>query len=133
MAGRWRSGGQLVDSWWRSGGAAMSDDAGLPAGFESLECFVAGWALADLAGRDARRGNSTGIERAAFYRAGSGLLEQALVYLDGKPLAALSGPDQRLMRLMLCLAHVALAEEVQLEDEERHAGLRSYLPFTVEN
>jgi hypothetical protein len=107
-------------------------DTSLPEGFESLDPFVPNWAIADLAGRDAMRGKSTPDQRQAFYAVASSLLEPALDYLDRKPLASLSGSDQRLMNLMLSLAHVALAEEVQHEDEARHAYLRSFLPFTTE-
>jgi len=110
----------------------MADDVSLPEGFESLEAFVADWAIADLPGRDAMRGKSTREQREAFYEAASALLEPALDYLDARPLASLSPPDERLMNLLLSLAHVALAEEIQHEDEERHAWLRSFLPFTLE-
>ncbi|MDG2002562.1 MAG: hypothetical protein P8J20_04455 [Novosphingobium sp.] len=107
-----------------------ADETSLPDGFEALERFVATWAIADLAERDAMRGSSTPDQRKAFYSVASGLLEPALDYLDGKPLTALSDPEQRLMNLMLSLAHVALAQEVQHEDEAHHAHFRSFLPFT---
>lgn len=104
----------------------------LPQGFEALEPFVATWAIFGLAERDAMRGASTPDQRRAFYAAAADLLDPALDYLDAKPLASLAGPDQRLMNLMLSLAHVSLAEEVQHEDEARHARLRSFLPFTAQ-
>lgn len=122
----------MVAIWSPVGNAAVMGEPLLPEGFESLESFVAGWAFSDLASRDARRGNSTENERHLFYDAASPLLESALDYLDTKPLCALSGPDERLMMLMLSLAHVALAREVQQEDEERHAFLRSLLSFKIE-
>jgi hypothetical protein len=105
----------------------------LPIAFEALEPFVADWAIESLSGRDHSRGRSSAAERKAFYAATIELLEPALNYLDSKSLASLADADMRLMRLMLSLAHVALAEEVQCEDEPTHAHFRSFLPITVES
>jgi hypothetical protein len=52
------------------------------------------------------------------------MADAALAHLDACPLNALTGPDQRLMNLMLGLAHVALAVEIQGPDEVKSAPWR---------
>ena len=101
----------------------------LPAGFEALEPFVERWALETAGQRATMRGEAPADERAAFYAAASERLEDALAYLDGKPLPAFDAADQRLMRLMLSLAHVAMSEEVLLDQEPRHAQFRACMPI----
>jgi hypothetical protein len=102
----------------------------LPEGFEGLEPFVERWAVAGTAARSAVRGSSTPEERVAFFAAGAPLLGRALDYLDGKPLAQLAGADERLMNLMLALAHVGLAVEIQGPDEAPSAPWRARMRIT---
>lgn len=102
----------------------------LPEGFEALEPFVCQWAIATMPGRDAMRARASAGERQAFYHAASRLLEPALDHLDRIALSSLNDNDERLMEIMLSLAHVALAEEVQREAEPEHSRLRSFMPFT---
>jgi hypothetical protein len=102
----------------------------LPAGFEALEPFAPTWAVEELAEREALRGRASAAARADFYAAASPLLEAALDRLDKTAITAFDARESRLMWLMLSLAHVALAQEVQGEDEPRHAHLRSFVPFT---
>jgi hypothetical protein len=92
----------------------------LPIGFEDLEPFVAGWAIEGTAQRAQRRFESTREERAALFAAAKDRILPALDLLDRKPLAAHDACERRLMHLMLSVAHVALAEEVQGPDEEKH-------------
>ena len=101
----------------------------LPRGFESLEPFVASWAIDDLSMRDAMRGSATPEERKAFYAVASDLAEAALDHLDAKPFESLDDSEARLMQLMLSLAHVALAEEIQGDHEPAHTELRAFMPF----
>ncbi len=103
----------------------------LPAGFESLEPFVAAWAISGTANRSERRDASTPAERTAFYDSASELLGPALEHLGRKPLASMDAADQRLIDLMLSLAHVALAVEVQGEAEARHLQSRRFMPITA--
>lgn len=103
-------------------------DTLLPEGFAALEPFVAQWAVGSLTERTARRDASNAGERQAFYDAAKDLVAPALDYLDTRPYAALAGTDQRLLWLMLGYAHVALAVELQGEDEDR---LATYRPFMV--
>ncbi|KHK91869.1 hypothetical protein [Novosphingobium malaysiense] len=102
----------------------------LPEGFASLEPFVAGWALPGSAARAGRRGNSTPEEREAFYSAVAGDLPRALDYLDEKGFAAFDAADERLMNMMLCLGHVALAVEQQKDAEPRHTRDRAHMHIT---
>lgn len=102
----------------------------LPEGFATLEPFAEGWAISGSAARAARRGDSSPEERAAFYAAGKDLLTPALAYLDTRPMTEFSGVENRLMDLMLTLAHVALAVEGMGDDEPRHAGMRVHMRLT---
>ncbi len=103
----------------------------LPTGFEALEPFVAQWAIDGTANRAALRGDSSSVERQGFYDAAEPLLTKALDYLDATPLAALDGAQQRLMNLMLSLAHVSLAIEVQGPDEDKHTPNRNAMIMTL--
>ena len=102
----------------------------LPEGFAALEPFVEGWAITGTVARAARRGLSTAEERETFYEAAKELCGPALDYLDTKPFADYTPEDQRLMDMMLSLAHVALAVEALGDDEPRHATMRQYMRIT---
>lgn len=102
----------------------------LPAGFEALEPFVAGWAISGTANRARRRDESTAEERVAFFDAAKGLAGAALSHLDRKPLSQLDEQEQRLMDLMLSFAHIAQAVEIQGDTEERHAKFRPEMQIT---
>ena len=102
----------------------------LPQGFETLEPFVDGWAIAGAQNRADRRTVSSEQERTTFYAAAKDLLVPALSYLDQRPLKQFDDQEQRLMNLMLSFAHVAQAVEVQAEQEGAHAQLRRYLEIT---
>lgn len=102
----------------------MTGASSLPADFAVLEPFVERWALPTTAERAARRTASTPEERESFFAAAAPLLEGALDHLDGRPLDAFSAGEQRLMGLMLSLAHVALAMEIQGPDETKSAPWR---------
>lgn len=102
----------------------MSLATSLPADFAGLESFVERWALPTTAERAARRSASTPQEREAFFAAAGPLLDPALDLLDGIALGAFSAQEQRLMDLILSLAHVALAVEIQGPDEAKSAPWR---------
>jgi hypothetical protein len=102
----------------------------LPNGFEALEPFAGQWAISGTAGRARARNDSSAEERQAFYDAASPLLAPALELLDSKPLEELDEGEQRLMELMLSLAHVALAVETQREFETRHVVSRRHMTIT---
>lgn len=104
--------------------------AQLPEGFDSLEPFTTAWAVAGADNRACRRDDSDAAEREAFYAVARAALPRALDVLDRKPLASLDSCEQRLMLLMLSLAHVALAVESQGDGEAKHAEARRHLPIT---
>ena len=108
----------------------MEANSSLPTGFEVLEPFADTYAI-DNAGRRAEiRGEAPVEQRNAFYEAAKPLLAPALDYLDTKKFDQYDERDKRLMWMMLSLAHVAIAVEIQKEDEERHATLRAFMPVT---
>ena len=78
----------------------MSGASLLPDGFFVLEAFVADWAVAGSA------------------------------YLDAFPVDALDERQQRLLDLMLMLAHVALAVEKQGANEAVHAINHAHFTIT---
>jgi hypothetical protein len=104
-----------------------TDTSLLPPGFEALEPFVKSWAIAGSANRAQRRNASDEAERIDFYEAAKAAAPTALAFLDRKPLRDFDEREERLMNLMLTLAHVALAVEAQGSDEARHAQSRQYL------
>ncbi len=108
----------------------MSAGPLLPPGFSALEPFVARWSVTGSARRAALRGETGPAEREAFYEAAAGYLAPALDHLDGKGLSGMDPADERLMNLMLSLAHVALAVEQQQGAEARHAQDREHMRIT---
>jgi hypothetical protein len=102
----------------------------LPSGYEALEPFVQDWAIEGAANRARRRSESTVAERAAFFAAAKDFAAPALKQLDEKPLAELEPREERLLNLMLTLAHVAMAVEIQGEVEPEHAKMREHMRFT---
>ena len=98
----------------------MSDVRLLPTGFEALEPFVESWSIEGAADRAQHRLDSTEADRNAFFQAARDLAAPALEMLDGKPLDQFDDSERRLMNLMLSLAHVSLAVEVQRDHEDSH-------------
>ena len=89
----------------------MVTDASLPAGFESLEPFVADWVLPDAVARMTKRHNSAIAEIRQFYGAVLPFGEKALAYLRGFQLGSMPPEAERLLKLMLSLAEIAPAVE----------------------
>jgi hypothetical protein len=108
----------------------MSASSLLPEGFAALEPFVDRWALRTTAERDRRRSDSSFEELEAFFGVAQPLLESALAYLDKFPVGQLGSSEQRLMDLMMSLAHVSVGVEVHKEMEARHAELRRAMRIT---
>jgi hypothetical protein len=99
----------------------------LPPGFEALEPFAEQWAIAGSSNRAQGRFHGSRADKAAFYNAAKDLAVPALAYLDRKPLDSFDTQERRLMDMMLSLTHIALAVEVQGDDEDKHAGDRAAL------
>lgn len=102
----------------------------LPPDFAALAPFVEFWAADTAAERAHCRDISDDAGRTAFYNAAVDLVPQALAYLDARPLNQLDGSEQRLMKLVLSFAHVALAVELHREEESKHARARPYMRIT---
>lgn len=99
----------------------------LPHGFEALEPYVSMWAIKGANTRLQQRLNSSEQERTAFFEVGKELVPAALELLDQKPLSQLSEQEDRLMDLVLSLAHVSLAVEIQRDDEPKHAAAARHM------
>ena len=108
----------------------MNSTVTLPAGFESLQPFTTQWGGASTTARMDARLQSTAEQRQAFYSSASEKAAAALEYLDAKAIESFNDSEQRLMNLMLSLAHVALAEEVQRDHEDKQAELRKHMHLT---
>jgi len=102
----------------------------LPPGFKTLERFVAAWAHDTAEARHHARLDSNAADRQAFFDAAVDLLAPGLDFLDQKRLAALAPEERRLMSLLLGLAHVSLAVELQGSDEPKHAAVARYMTVT---
>jgi hypothetical protein len=105
-------------------------DTSLPPGFGALEPFVSAWAIEGANDRLRARLSSREADRLAFFNAAKDLLAPGLAYLDKKPLAELTDQDERLLRLLLSMAHVALAVEIQGDDEPTHAEGARHMTIT---
>lgn len=84
-----------------------SIDTTLPRGFESLEGFVAEWALDGMSTRLAKRYESTIEELTGLYDAVLPHAADAIEYLKGQELGAMPPEGERLLRLMLMLQEIA--------------------------
>jgi hypothetical protein len=102
----------------------MSAQALLPEGFSALEPFIERWALRTTRERDAARSKSRFEDLEAYYKAARPLLEAALAHLNAFPVKQLAGKEQRLMDMMLSLAHVSMAVEIHKEMEPQHTKSR---------
>jgi len=102
----------------------------LPSGFEALEVFVSDWSFATAAERAQRRLDSTAQEREVFFHTAENLVAPALDLLDAKPLDQHDAQEQRLMSLLLSLAHIGLALEIQGDEEPRHARDARHITIT---
>lgn len=102
----------------------------LPDDFACLEDFAPHWTGETAAARAHLRDSATEGAALAFYNALQPLVEPALAFLDRKPLSDHNEKERLLMRLLLSFAHVAMAIEVQRDDEPEHAKLRKYMRLT---
>lgn len=91
---------------------SLESNMSLPPGFEELEPFVAGWALARSSERASKRWSSGMEEINCFYIAMLAHLESALDHLDKCALGAMPECERRLFHLTLSLAEIAGAVEV---------------------
>jgi len=93
----------------------------LPAGYEDLEPFVDYWAGEDGQVRWDRRASADMAKIKIFYDAMLPRAKEALLYLNELDIGNLPGPETRLFRLTLSLAHAAMAIEVHGQPRALHA------------
>ncbi len=103
----------------------------LPQGFEALEPFVEFWGGDTMADRARARDESDAASRQAFYDVAKPLVPQALEHLDQKSLDSLDEAEQRLLKVALSFGHVAMAVELQREEEPNHARWRHFMRITT--
>lgn len=108
----------------------MSQVSLLPPGFEALAPFLEFWAVDTSAERAHCRDISDEASRTAFYNVANELAPKALAYLDAKPLHQFDESEQRLMKLALSFGHVAMAVELQREQESQHTKSRRHMRIT---
>lgn len=102
----------------------------LPEGFGALEPFAARWAIEGAANRMQQRLDSEPGDREAFFNAGKDLVTTALELLDQKAIGEFDEKEKRLMNLVLSLAHIAQAVEIQKDDEPYHAHYARFITIT---
>ena len=102
----------------------------LPTGFAALEPFMDRWLIKGANNRLQQRLNSEEGERISFFNAGKDLVPAALELLDQKALHELDEQEQHLMDLVLSLAHISLAVEIQRDDEPSHAESARHITIT---
>lgn len=83
----------------------------LPAGFEALEPFVEVWAKDDFQSRFETRFESRMGDIRAFYDAMQPRANDALEHLEQYPLDQIPDDAMTLFKLVMALAHVAVAVE----------------------
>ncbi|WP_231639049.1 hypothetical protein [Sphingomonas profundi] len=93
----------------------------LPQGFEDLEPLVEYWAGEDGQIRWDRRAQAEMASITAFYNQMVSRADAALAYLMPFDLNAFPGPEARLYRLVLSLAHAAMAVELHGQPRAPHS------------
>lgn len=93
----------------------------LPAGFEALEPLVDYWAGEDAQTRWDRRARAPMADIQAFYDQMLPRAEDALSLLQPLDLETLPRPEARLFRLVLSLAHAAMAVELHGQPRAPHS------------
>jgi hypothetical protein len=94
----------------------------LPQAFSELEPYVADWALATRAERYAARLDRPFNELVAFYDAIAPRAEEAIAYLDGLDINALSDEATRLLHLLYSMILVSYAVNVFKQNRIPDAG-----------
>ena len=94
----------------------------LPQAFSELEPYVADWALATRAERYAARLDRPFDELVAFYDAIAPRAEEAIAYLDGLDINALSDEATRLLHLLYSMILVSYAVNVFKQNRIPDAG-----------
>ena len=94
----------------------------LPQAFSEIEPYVADWALATRAERYAARLDRPFDELVAVYDAIAPRAEEAIAYLDGRDINALSDEATRLLHLLYSMILVSYAVNVFKQNRIPDAG-----------
>jgi hypothetical protein len=105
----------------------MTTKGCLPDGFEGLEPFVADWVRDSNNERWQQRSAMSMAQIQDFYDAMLAQSEDAIAYLDTFPLDAMPADAERLFKLLLAIAHAAIAVEMHGQPRAAHAALRDDL------
>jgi len=95
----------------------------LPAGFEELDPFVDDWDLPTSHERWIRRNAAAYSEIVRFYEAMFARAEEATQLVERYPLHTLPDDVARLYRLVLALAHAAIAVELHQAAHSPHSPI----------
>ena len=93
----------------------------LPPQFAELEGFVEYWVRDTNDERWQQRSRAPMVEIEAFYKAALACAEEAAGYLESFPLHDMPPDAERLLKLLLGLAHAAIAVEMHGQPRARHA------------
>lgn len=102
----------------------------LPNGFEELEQFVDYWVRDTNDERWKQRSKASMEEIRRFYDQMLARAEDAITHLDAFPLDDMPPDSECLFKLLLAIAHAAMAVEMHGQPRARHAQLRSDLHVT---
>jgi hypothetical protein len=102
----------------------------LPSGFDELEQFVGYWVRDTNNERWKQRSKASMEEIQRFYDHMLARAEDAIAHLDAFPLDDMPPASERLFKLLLAIAHVAMAVEMHGQPIAHRAQLRSDLQMT---
>ena len=105
----------------------MTADQPLPEGFEDLQHFVEYWVRDTNDERWQQRSKAAMPDIQAFYDAMLARAEDAIAYLDTFPLDRMPEEATRLFKLLLAIAHAAMAVEMHGQPRVK----RSKFPYSI--
>ncbi|WP_199688163.1 hypothetical protein [Noviherbaspirillum sedimenti] len=108
----------------------MTTNRLLPEGFENLEPFVGYWVRDTNNERWKQRSLASMEDIRSFYDAMLARAEDAITHLDKFPLDQMPEDAERLFKLLLAIAHAAMAVEIHGQPRARNAKLRNDLNVT---
>lgn len=99
----------------------------LPSGFDELEQFVDYWVRDSNDARWQQRSKASMQDIRHFYDLMLIRAEDAIAHLDAFPLDDMPPDAERLFKLLLAIAHAAMAVEMHGQPRAHHAQLRNDL------
>ena len=108
----------------------MTANCVLPVGFEDLEPFVEYWVRDSNDERWKQRSKAPMDDIRRFYDLMLARAEDAITHLDAFPLERMPADAERLFKLLLALAHAAMAVEMHGQPRAHRAQVRTDLHVT---